>query len=148
MASKTYSGQDIADAIGVEGITLRRYIRSDGTRVGRGKKYSFSADEARTIVQGFSKLSDVTLPEEYDAETGTYIDDEGNEAELTDEQQQLIEVQSLFTEPEAETEEDSDEETEDQDDDSTEDDNTEPADLSDLDDTEDEESKEDDDTDE
>lgn len=52
---KTYSGQDIADALGVQGIQLRRYIRSDGTRVGRGRTYKFSADEARQIAEGYAQ---------------------------------------------------------------------------------------------
>lgn len=137
MASKTYSGQDIADAIGVEGITLRRYIRSDGTRVGRGKKYTFSAEEATNIVKGFAKLSDVTLPDQND--DGEYIDDEGNEVELTDEQQQLIEVNSLFaTEPEVEeTDDEEDDETEPNN--TTEDEDDDTEDLDDLEDTEDDE---------
>lgn len=137
-STKSFSGQDIADAIGVEGITLRRYIRSDGTRVGRGKKYSFSADEARSIVQGFAKLSDVTLPD-YDEDTNSYVDEDGNEVELTDDQKKLIEVNSLFVTPEAEEAEDTDDETEDpQEDDTTED--SADEDLSDLDDNEDEDS--------
>lgn len=138
MASKTYSGQDIADAIGVEGITLRRYIRSDGTRVGRGKKYTFSAEEATNIVKGFAKLSDVTLPDQND--DGEYIDDEGNEVELTDEQQQLIEVNSLFAQPTEETEVDEEEDDETEPEGSTEDEDDD-TDLTDLDDedTEDDE---------
>ena len=51
-APKAHSGQDIADALGVQGIQLRRYIRSDGTRVGRGRTYKFSTEEAIQIAQG------------------------------------------------------------------------------------------------
>lgn len=50
----TYSGQDLADLIGVQGIQLRRYIRSDGTRVGRGRTYKFTAEESLAILTGFA----------------------------------------------------------------------------------------------
>ena len=53
-APKAYSGQDIADALGVQGIQLRRYVRSDGTRVGRGRTYKFSTEEAIAIAQGYA----------------------------------------------------------------------------------------------
>jgi len=53
-APKAHSGQDIADALGVQGIQLRRYIRSDGTRVGRGRTYKFSTEEAIAIAQGYA----------------------------------------------------------------------------------------------
>jgi len=53
MSTKSFSGQDLADLAGVEGITFRRYIRSDGTRVGRGKKYSFTAEDAELLLTGF-----------------------------------------------------------------------------------------------
>jgi hypothetical protein len=59
-APRTFSGQDLADLIGVQGIQLRRYIRSDGTRVGRGRTYKFTTEEAAAILEGFvaSKTKD------------------------------------------------------------------------------------------
>ena len=48
-----YTGQNLADIAGVEGITFRRFIRADGTRVGRGKAYKFDRDEARAYLAAF-----------------------------------------------------------------------------------------------
>jgi hypothetical protein len=86
-AQKTYSGQDIADRLEVEGITLRRYIRSDGTRVGRGRKYSFTEEDAKAIAIGF--LLQGTKE----------ADKEEAEAEITEE------VEALFATEESEVEE-------------------------------------------
>ena len=55
---RTFSGQAIADALGVEGIRLRRHIRSDGTRVGRGKTYAYTEAEAVAIALSFAQKSE------------------------------------------------------------------------------------------
>jgi len=82
-APKAHSGQDIANALGVQGIQLRRYIRSDGTRVGRGRTYKFSTEEAIQIAQGYAATKEKSK-------------------ELTE--AQAKEITALFTE-ETETEE-------------------------------------------
>jgi len=57
-----YTGQALADIAEVEGITFRRFIRKDGTRVvNRELKpgaYRFDRDEARAYLAAFL---DITL---------------------------------------------------------------------------------------
>lgn len=53
-----FTGQDLADIAEVPGITFRRFIRQDGTRVRNreaqgAKKYSFDRDEARAYLAEF-----------------------------------------------------------------------------------------------
>jgi hypothetical protein len=108
--SKSYSGQDLADLVGVEGITFRRYIRSDGTRVGRGKKYSFNTEDATLLLTGFltGREAEVT-------------DEEGNTEtvkKLSEEQAAEIAEKLISEDAEAETEEEDD--TEDSEDEETE----------------------------
>ena len=55
-----FTGQDLADIAEVPGIKFRRFIREDGTRVGRGKAYGFDRDEARAYLAAFL---DITLEE-------------------------------------------------------------------------------------
>jgi hypothetical protein len=76
-APKAYSGQDLANLLKVEGIKLRRYIREDGTRVGRGRTYSFGTEEARSILEGFvarsEKIELAPEAEGYDEEKATHL---------------------------------------------------------------------------
>lgn len=115
--SKSFSGQDLADLTGVEGITFRRYIRSDGTRVGRGKKYAFDADTAKLLIQGFLTGKSGTV-EVTDEETGETTSE--NVKQLTEDQAKEI-AEALINGELAEETEDAEDE------DSTEDDNTEEA---------------------
>lgn len=141
---RSFSGQDLADLTGVEGITFRRYIRSDGTRVGRGKKYSFDADTASLLIQGFLTGKSGTVEEPViDEDTKEPVLNDAGEPEtvlrkvekLTEEQAEQVakaliasEIEDDETEdstedeteePQGSTEdtetEDSDEETEDED---------------------------------
>lgn len=112
--SKSFSGQDLADLTGVEGITFRRYIRSDGTRVGRGKKYAFDADTAKLLIQGFLTGKSGTV-EETDEAGETILRDVKQLSE--DEAKQIAEA--LINGELAEETEDAEDE------DSTEDDSTE-----------------------
>jgi len=79
-APKAYSGQDLANLLDIEGIKLRRYIREDGTRVGRGRTYAFSQEEARTILEGFVSRTEKTPldpeAEGYDEEKATHLKDQ------------------------------------------------------------------------
>jgi hypothetical protein len=53
-----FTGQQLADIAGVEGITFRRFVRRDGTRVAnreapRARSYRFDRDEARAYLAAF-----------------------------------------------------------------------------------------------
>lgn len=135
MSNKSYSGQQLADLVKVEGITFRRYIRSDGTRVGRGKKYAFDAEDAQLLIQGFltGKKGTVEVTDEETGETKTEKVDKLSEEQASRIAKHLID-EDLASEPDTEEEDTDTEDTE-------EDTDTEPAsegdDLTDLEDIED-----------
>lgn len=57
-----YTGQNLADLAEVPGITFRRFIRADGTRVANreakgAKSYRFDRDEARAYLAAFLDIS-------------------------------------------------------------------------------------------
>lgn len=61
-SSTRYTGQFLADLAEVPGITFRRFIRADGTRVRNreakgARSYRFDRDEARAYLAAFLDIS-------------------------------------------------------------------------------------------
>lgn len=61
-SSTRYTGQFLADIAEVPGITFRRFIRADGTRVRNREakgatSYRFDRDEARAYLAAFLDIS-------------------------------------------------------------------------------------------
>jgi predicted SprT family Zn-dependent metalloprotease len=56
MSSKTYSAPELAEQLGVDAKTLRRFLRENGSfrNPGSGARYTFTASEAKSVEKAFN----------------------------------------------------------------------------------------------